>query len=55
MKKDAPLNMIPRLGGRFFWQQVEGAVNAGAESLYLAMFDEIDGGRLSLNVRIHLR
>ena len=41
MKKDAPQNMIPRLGGRFFWQQVKGAVDAGAESLYLAMFDEI--------------
>ena len=39
MKKDAPQNMIPRLGGRFFWQQVKGAVDAGAESLYLAMFD----------------
>ena len=25
MKKDAPQNMIPRLGGRFFWQQVKGA------------------------------
>lgn len=46
MKKDAPQNMIPRLGGRFFWKQVKGAVDAGAESLYLAMFDEIDGKRL---------
>lgn len=44
MKKDAPQNMIPRLVGRFFWQQVKGAVDAGAESLYLAMFDEIDEG-----------
>ena len=44
MKKDAPQNMIPRLGGRFFWQQVKGAVDAGAESLYLAVFDEIDEG-----------
>lgn len=44
MKKDAPQNMIPRLGGRFFWQHVKGAVDAGAESLYLAMFDEIDEG-----------
>ena len=35
MKKDAPQNMIPRLGGRFFWKQVKGAVDAGAESLYL--------------------
>ena len=44
MKKDAPQNMIPRLGGRFFWKQVKGAVDAGAESPYLAMFDEIDEG-----------
>lgn len=44
MKKDAPQNMIPRLGGRFFWKQVKGAVDAGVESLYLAMFDEIDEG-----------
>lgn len=44
MKKDAPQNMIPRLRGRFFWKQVKGAVDAGAESLYLAMFDEIDEG-----------
>ena len=44
MKKDAPQNMIPRLGGRFFWKQLKGAVDAGAESLYLAMFDEIDEG-----------
>ena len=44
MKKDAPQNMIPRLGGRFFWKQVKGAVDAGAESLYLAVFDEIDEG-----------
>lgn len=44
MKKDAPQNMIPRLGGCFFWKQVKGAVDAGAESLYLAMFDEIDEG-----------
>ena len=44
MKKDAPQIMIPRLGGRFFWKQVKGAVDAGAESLYLAMFDEIDEG-----------
>jgi len=40
----APLNQIPRLGGAFFWQQVHGALSAGAESLYLAMFDEMDEG-----------
>lgn len=44
MKPDAQINQIPRLGGRFFWEQVVGAVRAGAEGLYLAMFDEIDEG-----------
>lgn len=37
-------NSIPRLKGDFFWQQVSGAKMAGAESLYIAMFDEIDEG-----------
>lgn len=40
----APLDQIPRLGGAFFWQQVYGALSAGAETLYLAMFDEMDEG-----------
>ena len=40
----APLNRIPREGGRFFWQQVSGAVKAGVRCLYLAMFDEMDEG-----------
>jgi hypothetical protein len=35
-------NQIPRLKGDFLWQQVAGAKMAGAESLYVAMFDEID-------------
>jgi hypothetical protein len=37
-------NQIPRNKGEFFWQQVAGAKLSGAESLYLAMFDEIDEG-----------
>lgn len=41
---DAPLNAIPRLGGRFFWSQVAGAKRAGADMLYVAMFDEVDEG-----------
>ena len=40
----APLNQIPRKGGEFFWKQVCGSVAAGAKTLYLAMFDEIDEG-----------
>lgn len=38
----APLNQIPRLGGKFLWKQIYGAISSGAKTLYLAMFDEID-------------
>jgi hypothetical protein len=40
----SPLNRIPRLGGRFFWRQVERALAAGSTMLYVAMFDEVDEG-----------
>lgn len=35
---------IPRLKGEFLWKQIAGAKAAGAKSLYVAMFDEIDEG-----------
>jgi hypothetical protein len=35
---------IPRNKGSFLWKQVVNAVEAGAEMLYVAMFDEIDEG-----------
>jgi hypothetical protein len=38
----APLNQIPRLGGRFYWRQVERALDAGTTMMYGAMFDEVD-------------
>jgi len=45
LKNDFGLyNHIPRNKGDFLWQQVAGAKLAGAESLYIAMFDEIDEG-----------
>ncbi len=44
MKPDAPLNAIPRLQGRFFWSQITAAKRAGADMLYVAMFDEVDEG-----------
>lgn len=37
-------NAIPRLGGRFYWDQMTTSINAGAEMVYVAMFDEIDEG-----------
>jgi hypothetical protein len=42
--KQAQLDQIPRLGGKFFWSQAVAARAAGAQTLYVAMFDEIDEG-----------
>lgn len=39
-----PQNQIPRDSGRFFWEQITGDLQAGAQMLYVAMFDEIDEG-----------
>lgn len=45
LKNDpAQYNSIPRLKGDFLWKQVAGAKISGAQSLYVAMFDEIDEG-----------
>lgn len=45
LKNDFGLyNQIPRNKGDFIWQQISGAKMSGAESLYIAMFDEIDEG-----------
>jgi hypothetical protein len=38
------VDQIPRLGGRFLWSQAVAARAAGAKTLYVAMFDEIDEG-----------
>ncbi|WP_285008210.1 glycoside hydrolase family 71/99-like protein [Pedobacter faecalis] len=42
MNSSAPSDQIPRERGTFFWKQIEGAVRQGAQSIYIAMFDEID-------------
>ena len=39
-----PSGSIPRQGGRFYWQQISTAINAGADMLYIAMFDEVNEG-----------
>jgi beta-galactosidase len=45
LKRNTALyNQIPRLKGDFLWKQIAGAKAAGAGSLYVAMFDEIDEG-----------
>ena len=43
-RNPAMYHQIPRLKGDFLWQQIAGAKDAGARSLYVAMFDEIDEG-----------
>jgi hypothetical protein len=37
-----PVGSIPRQGGRFYWQLISTAINAGARMLYVAMFDEVN-------------
>ena len=44
MKPDSPLGQIPRLKGEFFWSQFVAAKTAGAQMIYVAMFDEVDEG-----------
>lgn len=44
MNATSPQNQIPRNQGRFYWQQVTGAVSSGAKMIYVAMYDEVDEG-----------
>ena len=39
-----PINKIPRLKGQFLWSQFVAAKRAGANMIYVAMFDEVDEG-----------
>jgi len=41
---DVTSDAVPRLGGEFFWKQVDGALQAGAKCFYYAMFDEMNEG-----------
>ncbi|MEQ9286123.1 MAG: glycoside hydrolase family 71/99-like protein [Cyclobacteriaceae bacterium] len=43
-KGDEKLNAIPRREGRFLWRQFYNAVRSDVETVYVAMFDEIDEG-----------
>lgn len=44
LKKDPPLDQIPRLQGQFLWRQVYENMQVGAKMFYVAMFDEVDEG-----------
>jgi hypothetical protein len=46
----SPQNQIPRLGGKFFWEQAYNSISAGSTMLYNAMFDEIDEGTAMLKI-----
>ncbi len=52
LRKDTDLyNQIPRVGGEFLWRQIAGAKSGGAQSLYVAMFDEVDEGTAIFKVK----
>jgi hypothetical protein len=42
--RTSPVNQIPRQKGAFYWNEVNGAIQAGAKMFYVAMFDEMDEG-----------
>jgi len=39
-----PVGSIPRQNGRFYWGLLSTAINAGAQMIYVAMFDEVNEG-----------
>jgi hypothetical protein len=45
-----PFNELPRRGGRLYWHQVFSAMDVGAETIYNAMFDEVDEGTAMFKV-----
>jgi hypothetical protein len=44
LNRDKPENQIPRLGGKFLWEQAYNARKAGASIVKIAMFDEVNEG-----------
>jgi hypothetical protein len=42
--RNAKTNQIPRLKGKLFWTQAAAVKRAGAQMIYVAMFDEVDEG-----------
>jgi len=50
LKNNSQSNKIPRNKGSFYWKQLAGAMESGAEMIYVAMFDEIDEGTAIMKV-----
>jgi hypothetical protein len=44
LNPESPIGEIPRLGGEFLWSQFAATKAAGADMIYVAMFDEVDEG-----------
>jgi glycoprotein endo-alpha-1,2-mannosidase len=44
MHPESKVTGISRNRGKFYWQQLVGAIEEGSEMIYVAMFDEIDEG-----------
>jgi hypothetical protein len=43
-RKPAGATLIPRRGGRFFWEQFHELSKLDVDCVYVAMFDEVDEG-----------
>jgi hypothetical protein len=50
---NAILNRIPRNCGRFLWQQIADLLELHVDTLYVAMFDEVDEGTAIFPVEAH--
>lgn len=50
LKPNEVSDKIPRNGGEFYWKQIAGAIESGAEMIYVAMFDEIDEGTAIIKI-----
>jgi hypothetical protein len=44
MNPGSPHDQIPRRKGEFLWSQFAAAKRSGSQSVYVAMFDEVDEG-----------
>lgn len=53
-ERQAVLNQTPRACGRFLWRQLSNVMQARVDTLYVAMFDEVDEGTAIFPVETRL-